>query len=429
VVVTYTDTLGSVGPMTYNKKLHEIYKWPDPFTQIDKLARELISTSGGAVQYSIERLEIDDFAPHVSGHLVWPPTATPKTPSPRRTPTPQPTRININPFTGWTRSTWPAYPDIPYHRQARWVENTTPYDWDAMLNTYHPKRDATVAELINNGVYDEVWLFTEPTGNYGEAAMVVPRGRNGLNINGPVVTPTQDILNRGISIGGYNLEREEMMSHSFGHRAENVFASVYHGNVKPTCLVNREAESHYNHYIRIVACHNDDRTSTPPPTIPSSYYGSIGVIHKSHNEPSKYVIPHDVNNPDRWDDPVAAESDANDWYNFPNFTGEHRPIDPSAWTSLPFKYYTWWLQHLPRYPGAYETLTPTPTANTTQTATPTPTGNLPEPGPWNNIWPYLAKPACYMLPAPRDNLTPNPPTSTPITPTATPTATCCVGCC
>jgi hypothetical protein len=146
---------------------------------------------------------------------------------------------------------------------------------------------------------------------------------------------------------------------------EQVFASVAGGNLKVTCLVNRTENNYFNRFSRIYACYDDDRTSTPPPTISPGLYGSIGRVHKSHNGPVER--PDDFTFEDDVMSLTPAWSDADQWFHFPNISGfvGIRPISASSWRAQSFYY--WYLEHLPRYAGHYASPTPTATANQAET--------------------------------------------------------------
>jgi len=172
--------------------------------------------------------------------------------------------------------------------------------------------------------------------------------------------------------------------------------------------VNRTETSLINLYERVWSCYNDDRTSTPWPTIPSSYYGGIGMVHKSHN--AWVTTPQVVNYPEEHDYPQVTDvrpSNADAWLDFPNIDNpalirnigsRERDGDAGA-REFGAGFYGWFLSHLPRYSGVYATFTPTPTLGPGVTPTATATGvrESEDASPFNNIWPYVMKPGCYRL--------------------------------
>ncbi len=155
-----------------------------------------------------------------------------------------------------------------------------------------------------------------------------------------------------------------------------------------------------------MACFDDDRTSTPPPPVATELFASIGIIHQAHN--ARPPNPGNISaDPNRTSD-FAAPSDADEWYDFPNFSGgDIRNISARAWGD---RYYEWWFKHLPRYAGVFATATATQTPDGTATTEPTSTSESDRvpPGPYNNLWPYIAKPGCYNLPHSRVETTPRP---------------------
>lgn len=414
--VTYTDLVGSVSISGPAKPIHEFMKFqqrkdgsPKSPKLIAEEARDSIERmSGGAIQINTNFVTISEFPYHISGSFVWP-----KRPSDREAncsgiPTPVPV-INIPNFTHFISTTWPAYSDIPDGRRVggpldfcdgeSWPK-TPSFDYGWLLSHEIPDHDGkTLNELLVDKTYDEVWLFGDPTSGYGEGNNV-GGAQPPLNINGDIATATS--LPQSVPIMGLSFERDYRLSeHSFAHRAERVFASITKGNIKPYCVVNRTDTSFYNKFTRIVDCYNDSRpfgitTRTPRPTIPSSYFGSIGSVHKSHNEVD--VNPKSFDDPERHSRQTPESSDADSWFDFPNIKTKVRAIGSDAWGGN--LYYAYWLNHLPRYSGMFEP-TSTPVPGVTPSATIP--GGRSEPGPYNNIWPYLMEPGCSKMPTPRDS--------------------------
>jgi len=391
--VAYTDELSSIKPVpTANYSgalLHTIVRPPgnDPRTFVDDIASSLSNASAGTVEYQVEIYptgDTSDWSPHLSGPLAYSDGFGQV--------------INIPSFIKWTANTWPCYPHIPNPdsvqatpraRRVCYPQNIPAANYPAIFaQTIRDGKSLTT--LANEHQVDDVWLFTDETARTFEAVMAVGNSQLRLGNASPVEIPNLQV---NVPVMGFNWQLGLVFAlHSHGHRAETIMASLYNGNLKPTCLVNKTENNHFNHFTRIYDCYEEPGTPIPP-----GRFGSIGTIHKVFNVPVP-AKPADRANPTQvslhrndlgreqityW--PTPAQSDADDWlYNFPNFTGQNRPISCNEYGCNGRGYYEWWFGHLPRYRGL--------------------NNGMP-----NNVWPYISSPGCFAnIPNPRDSLTPVP---------------------
>lgn len=214
-----------------------------------------------------------------------------------------------------------------------WFENGTRYD-DASFDTVWTNRtepasrfdykrfidENGIAPRIESGEIDEVWVYAFPFSGMWESAMV---GDGGYWCNSG---PVQGVNSRRLAVVmGWNYERGVAEAlHSYGHRAESIMSHSY-GNMQP---------NQSNNWNKFTLLDKD-----------SPGNGGVGNIHFPVNGLSDYdyanmrVVP----------------SNADDWYNYPNFRGLKRSFNFSEWSPTgadPQRdYMNWWYDHLPHMNG------------------------------------------------------------------------------
>ncbi|MDB5386400.1 MAG: tandem-95 repeat protein, partial [Planctomycetaceae bacterium] len=180
-------------------------------------------------------------------------------------------------------------------------------------------QENNIAARIDDGELDEVWIYTGPISGTYESAM---GGAGAYFINGPVQPiPSQ----RAFPIMGLNFERGVGEAiHSFGHRLENTMNHVYapQGN-------------HLNN--------NWDKF-----TFQDRYQSGLGGLGNVHF-PVNGTQDYDYSNT------TLVLSNADDWYNYPNFQGVTRLVNVDEWADPvlgdQYGYLSWWYNHLPHYTG------------------------------------------------------------------------------
>lgn len=184
-----------------------------------------------------------------------------------------------------------------------------------------------IAERIDSGDIDEVWIYAGPISGMWESAM---GGAGAYWINGP----TQPIPSeRAFPIMGLNFERGVAEAiHSFGHRVEGTLDHIY--DTQGTQIDNSwDKFTFQNRY--------------------ESGLGGLGNVHFPVNGTSDY----DYGNS------TFVTSNADDWYNYPNFQGLTRSINAQEWydpeygeqfgefEGEQYGYLNWWYDHLPHFAG------------------------------------------------------------------------------
>ncbi len=180
-----------------------------------------------------------------------------------------------------------------------------------------------IPALIDAGVIDEVWYFTD---HYylmgGESFMAGP---GSFFINGPTYPQVQ--TNRAFAGFGFSYERGVAeMVHNTGHRTESTMNRIY-GDWN---LANPS-----NNWERFSA--NFDQ---------SNGVAGVGTTHWPANATADY----DYGNA------RVVQSWADDYLNYPTLTGTTRPVSRTTWSKgsnpdYQLDYLTWNFSHFPREPG------------------------------------------------------------------------------
>jgi hypothetical protein len=176
-----------------------------------------------------------------------------------------------------------------------------------------------LAARVDAGEIDEVWVYAPPIAGMYESVM---GGADAYWINGPAQPiPSQ----RAFAIMGWNYERGVGEAiHSFGHRSEGIMAHIYG---------SWSADQSHN-WNRFTALDKDQ------PGL-----GGVGNVHYPVNAASDY---------DYFNQQVVL-SNADDWANYPNFTGATRSFNAREWSPLEVdsqrEYLNWWYAHMPHFAG------------------------------------------------------------------------------
>ena len=176
-----------------------------------------------------------------------------------------------------------------------------------------------VAELINKGAVDEVWLFGAPYFGYLESAMAGPRS---FYINGGPFPAIK--TERPFVIMGFSYERGvgEML-HDLSHRVESTMEH-FSGGWKVDQLTTDWARFAAN-------------------AKQSNGEAGAGTCHYPPNGEKDYD----------YDNKRVVQSTADDWLNYPNLTGRKTEVNCETWGGPDYhrNYFIWWFTHLPKAAG------------------------------------------------------------------------------
>lgn len=202
--------------------------------------------------------------------------------------------------------------------------NDTTFDTAYTTGNYHEGtfdyvrfvNENNLTQRVDNGEIDEVWVYAFPGAGMWESAMA---GTGAYWINGVPYPETGG--ERAFVIMGWNFERGLAEAlHSYGHRSESIMVHSY-GSWEP----NQN--------------HNWNRFTLLDSQAPG--LGGVGNIHFPVNGTSDY----DYGNS------RMVTSNADDWYNYPYFTGATRTFNYREWdptnTDSHGGYMKWWYDHLP----------------------------------------------------------------------------------
>ncbi len=187
-----------------------------------------------------------------------------------------------------------------------------------------------VVPRVESGEIDEVWWFGAPYYGYWESAMA---GDGAFYINGGPIDGVP--CERPFVVMGFNYERGVAeMTHDLAHRTESTMTRVYGG-------------------------WKSDELTTPWARFAANAHQSNGeAAAGSCHYPPNGVKDYDYANP------REVMSSGDDWLNYPNRTGEKKPVTCESWRE-PFKnrdgqpdyhrnYMRWWFTRLPKAAGAGE---------------------------------------------------------------------------
>ncbi len=197
-------------------------------------------------------------------------------------------------------------------------------DYQAIIEQFNLVRQ------VQRGRVDEVWLFGAPYFGYWESTMV---GDGAYWCNSEPVEGVR--CRRLFCIMGFNYERGvgEMLE-DLGHRTESIMWHIYGSwEAEPTHAWNRFT-LHEKAAPGQAAC---------------------GNVHYAPNSESDYD----------WGNERYVQSTCDDWYTYPELTGEARRVNCEEWGNGDIRlHHKWWFDHIPRAPGKSD-------------------------GHWNNWWRYI----------------------------------------
>jgi hypothetical protein len=173
-----------------------------------------------------------------------------------------------------------------------------------------------VVPKINQGSIDEVWLFGSPYAGFYESQMAGP-GAFFCNSE-----PLGGVASgRRFVIMGFNYERGvgEMLE-DMGHRAESILRQVF-----------RQTRGEANLWERF--CLYDKIAHGR---------AEVGNVHFAPNSQRDYD----------WGNPAVVPSRCNNWYQFPDLSGEPVPVTCREWGNGDIRlHHLWWLRHFPHLTG------------------------------------------------------------------------------
>ena len=249
--------------------------------------------SGGSVKYQVvERVTVDDFP------------------------------IKADHFTYDATSYLQALHTGRYH-SPDWM------DYGPLLNQWR------LLQRVEQGEFDEVWLFGAPHFGFWEAAMA---GTGAFFCNGGPVPNSP--CPRKFVIMGFSYERGigEMLE-DLGHRAETSLAHLFRSDHFWEWAYNRDRTPKTTDVGTLNLL---ERFLCFDQIAPGK--SNVGTLHYAPNSLVDY----------EWGVPTPVQSCADDWYQFPNLPDppNYRTMTTQDWGGGDIRaHHKWWLKHLPRVAG------------------------------------------------------------------------------
>jgi hypothetical protein len=177
--------------------------------------------------------------------------------------------------------------------------------------------EAGIAEKVNTGIVDEVWMFGPPYCGFYESVMA---GKGAFYLNAPALNLSVK-MDRRIVIMGFNYERGEgEMLESYGHRTEDILRKVFEDTRGQSNLWER-----FTRHER----------SAPGKA-------EVGTIHYAPNSERDYD----------WGNPREVTSRCDAWLAFPDLTGQGRLVKGEDWGDGDMRaHHKWWFTRLPHVAG------------------------------------------------------------------------------
>jgi hypothetical protein len=272
LVVNFDPVIEAEG----GRRLHEVCRWNDPHTLTQGYIDDIRETSGGFASFRVvDWIDVDEFPLKKDGFCY----------------TDESYLQAFRAKGGWHQPDAVDYPSLT--------------------------RGFRMAERVERGEIDEVWVWSMPYSGFWESTMA---GKGAYFCNSDPVPGIK--TSRIFVIMGFNYERGvgEMLE-DLGHRTESILRRVYGSwEPKPTHAWNR-----FTLYDK-----------------QAPGQAACGNVHFAPNSQSDYD----------WGNPTPVESTCDDWFYYPHLTGRKRTVTCAEWGSGDIRlHHQWWLNHLPRAPG------------------------------------------------------------------------------
>jgi hypothetical protein len=232
---------------------------------------------------------------------------------------------------------WIDVDDFPAKRDGfRYTEATFLEMWKDRKKAHQPDsasyaalfKEHRLAERVQAEGIRDIWVWGAPYFGTDEYAMKIPGDKTFYPTDNAWFYRPYDIpeCGRTVWVMGFNYEvGEDNALHSFGHRCEGILAltvgrGIWEGKAGATNLFSR--------FTRQADKFRDA--------------AEVGNVHGGPNARSGYD----------YEQTNAVLSAADDWFNYPHFTGKRTLVSCETW-GRPYhlNYMRWWLNHLPRARG------------------------------------------------------------------------------
>jgi hypothetical protein len=225
-------------------------------------------------------------------------------------------------------------------------------DYPAML------RDADFARKVEAGLADELWIFGAPYFGFFESCM---GGRGAIWCNGDIVPGTGSIPRR-FCVMGFSYERGvgEMLE-NLGHRAENIMEHVF-SDLPEDPITPWKVGDNLSFWDKLIG-KRPDPTATPAPAPSPALTGNLWRAFTRYDHRhggaascgNVHFAPSSTRDYD-WGNQNSVLTNADDWLNYPHFTGEVKLQNCEAWGHGDIRaHHVWWMQRFPHVAGTTPT--------------------------------------------------------------------------
>jgi hypothetical protein len=189
-------------------------------------------------------------------------------------------------------------------------------------------RENNLLERIKSDELNEIWIWGAPYFGTDEYAMKIPGDRVFYPTDNPWFYRPYDIpdCGRTVWVMGFNYEvGEDNALHSYGHRVEGVLSLTLGRGIWEGAAGETNA---WNRFTRHGKQFPDD--------------SHVGNVHYAPNSRSDYDYGRTN----------VVMSAADDWFNYPQLTGDKKPVNCDTWgRPHHLNFMKWWLNHLPKNAG------------------------------------------------------------------------------
>lgn len=194
---------------------------------------------------------------------------------------------------------------------SRTVYEPNAIDYAAQLRTFD------LIARYERGDFDEAWFVSFPYAGDYESTMV---GRDAFWCNSPPLPGTEHCSGRFV-IMAFNYERGvDCMLENFGHRVESIMSRVFSRHRRDQHLWDL-----FTRYDKVAPGR-----------------AQCGNVHFAPNSLHDYD----------WGNRRYVLSACDDWYRFPDMTGQAREVNCAEWGGGDMRgHHLWWLSHLPHVAG------------------------------------------------------------------------------
>ena len=316
------------------RKLNQVLGWNDPDSLCQRYIQDVREASHGIVQYQIvERIELDAYPMLEDGFRY----------------TDAQFLRNWHSRGGWHQPQMALYPAI--------------------------LRDAGFVAKLEGNQTDELWVFGFPYAGFYESCM---GGHGAIWCNGPVIPETQRVARRFV-VMGFNYERGvgEMLE-DLGHRAENIMEHMFRdvpddgiGMSEVSAGVDDVSGSveQVSWWEKLLGVIGLGQTSAKRVKRHATMVnGQLPMVNLSGNLWRQF-IRYDQSNPGAascgnvhfapssqsdydWGNTRSVLSNADDWLNYPDFTGGMREVYCADWGNGDIRlHHLWWMKRFPHVAG------------------------------------------------------------------------------